>query len=149
MHLTSFPIYCALVVLLALLIPKPATSEILGYDRVRQACGSEGCVQEVLRNITVHATSLRNGIKCRIDDGFSQGANGLVKRVVFDDGLEWAVKIEDMENFHYAYEGIKSLEVVQKYCPGLPIPNQYGEIGTAADGKLKYHFMEWINGRDL
>src|SRR5579859_662815 len=149
MHLTSLPIGLALVVQLAIFSPKPATSEILGYDRVRKACGSEECVQEVLRNITVHATSLRNGIKCRIDEGFSQGANGLVKRVAFDDGLDWAVKIEDLENFYYAYEGIKSLEVVQKYCPELPIPRQYGEIGTAADGKLKYHFMDWINGLDL
>jgi hypothetical protein len=149
MHITSFSGSWTVVALLAIFSPNPASSEILGSDRVRQACGSEQCMQEALQNITTHATSLRKGIKCHIDSGFSQGANGLVKRIDFDDGIEWAVKIVETERFHYAYEGVNSLAVVEKYCPELPIPKQYGQVGTAADGKLKYFFMEWIQGRDL
>src|SRR5579859_2283109 len=126
-------------------------SYLLGADRVRLACGSEEGVNEAFRNISARATAFRDDIKCRIEWNGSQGAAGLVKQIIFDDGVEWAVKVVDSTTFHRDKEGFQSLEMIEKYCPELPVPKQFGEGGTLslANGSLTYFFMEWLDGREL
>lgn len=144
-HLTSF---LSLAVLTAIVVH----SDLLGADRVRLACGSEEAVNEAFRNISTQASALRHDIKCSINwNGSLQGATGLVKQVNFDDGVRWAVKLVDIGSFHWVQEGFRSLEMIEKYCPGIAIPRQCGESGTLnlANGSLTYYFMEWLEGQEL
>ena len=136
--------------LLTAIVPSLVTSELLGSDRVLLACGNnENTVNDAFRNISDRATALRNGINCSFNHDSSQGAMGLVKQVIFDDGSTWAVKIVEKKTYPWVYEGFRSLDVIQRYCPHLPVAKQYGEVGSLANDSLKYYFMEWKEGRDL
>jgi len=141
--------YPVLFILWNFLVPTLVISQLLGSDLVREACGNEDGMEEAFRNISARATALHNNITCRVATDSSEGAMGLVKQVSFDDGLKWAVKVVKKEIYPLVNEGFRSLDVIEKYCPELPVPKQYGAMETLASGKLNYYFMEWKEGRDL
>jgi len=126
-----------------------AGSQLLGSDLVRLDCGTAKRVEDAFLNISNRASALRNGTKCHLAGASSEGAMGLVKQVVFDDGSKWAVKIVQKKIYPWVHEGLRSLDVIEKYCPELPVPKRYGAMETLASGKLNYYFMEWKEGRDL
>jgi hypothetical protein len=105
-------------------------------------------LQNLLHNISDYASSLRNGTNCNLD-GFYHGYNGLVKKVTFDDGVTWAVKISEYNTRSNTIQGVNALRAVEEYCPFLPVPRIHGEVESAANSTVMFYLMDWLDGVPL
>lgn len=43
--------------------------------------------------LLAHASSVRGGVGCRLTDKFTVGSFHFVKKIVFDDGVEWIARL--------------------------------------------------------
>lgn len=43
--------------------------------------------------LLAHASSVRGGVACRLTDKFTVGSFHFVKKIVFDDGVEWIARL--------------------------------------------------------
>jgi hypothetical protein len=108
--------------------------------------GRERC----LREISARASALRGGIGNMIHEmDLMEGAYGYVIQVNFHDGVQWAAKISSNVNRQFILNGIQATEVIETYCPGIPLPHYHGQIESIKDTELIYCFMDWIRGRPL
>lgn len=121
---------------------EPQLEKSVPFDRLVNGIGDE--LPKILHNISAHASSLRNGTKCSLE-GFYHGYNGLVKKVIFDDGVTWAAKI----SAYNTILGVDALRAVEKYCPFLPVPRIHGEVESAANSRVKFYLMDWLDGVSL
>jgi len=118
------------------------------YSRLVVAAGGEEQFLDVLRSVSDHATSLRNGIKNVLEGSFV-GAHGLVTQVKFEDGVKWAAKISKQRYLQIVREGLEALDAIKRHCPDIPTPKIHGQIECLANSTLIYYFMEWVEGVPL
>jgi hypothetical protein len=121
------------------------------FDRITNS--TNGQFQYELVKITDYATSLRNGIKCYLDGKWLQGVHGLVVKVKFEDDLEWAVKIADVQSdfnsVTASIEAVESSKMIERYCPEIPIPKVRGQLQFLLNSTLGYYLMDWVEGEAL
>jgi hypothetical protein len=115
--------------------------------------GGEEQFSTQLKIIERYGSELRNGTKCHLETQYYQGCNGMVARATFNDGIQWAVKIQANDDDGYGYESmtrtINAMCAIGRYCPDLPTPRIRGEMGYLANQTLIYHFMDWMKGISL
>ena len=145
-----FLVFAAILLLLSVLngAADEERDNLPMYNRIIKTLGSEEQFLTALKNVSDHASCLRNGIKNHLEGSFD-GAYGLVKQVIFDDGIKWAAKISETRDYDITLDGFKSLAAVEEYCPYLSIARNHGKIESLANSTLIYHFSEWVEGHPL
>jgi hypothetical protein len=110
--------------------------------------GAENYLSSIHR-IEQAASNIRNGIPCYISNisTWLFGANGIVSPLTFEDGKKWAVKIS--ADPLMAFEGVNALKAIEHYCPELPVPKIWGEIGFLVNKTYVFYFMDWLHGTPL
>jgi hypothetical protein len=102
-----------------------------------------------LKHIERYASELRDGIPCEIETPkppFIQGWCGMIVKLLFADGVSWAAKVIPPRIEPQASIGFNALWTLQRYCPHIPAPKVYGEVGEICDGDLTFYLMDWIDG---
>ena len=56
--------------------------------------------------LLAHASSIRNGIKCRLHDKFAVGNFNFVKKIAFDDGVDWVARLRLPPIEHFDENGL-------------------------------------------
>lgn len=108
-----------------------------------------------LTNIAQYASSLRgNESAARITDDLAcgqEGAHGWVTRVEFDDEISWAAKFTASNSISSLNRGYIALEILQKYCPNLPIPRIHGNLQRLGGSNTSAFCLltDWIEGESL
>jgi hypothetical protein len=116
--------------------------------RLLEAAGGRTNLDMGMRNISTHASILRNGTGNVIEPA-GQGGSGFVCKVRFDDGVSWAVKIFANSSYSAAELGVKSLTAIEEFCPEIPVPHVYGDIYWLGNTSLSYYFADWVEGRSM
>jgi hypothetical protein len=98
--------------------------------------------------IMTEASSLRGGISTSKFVSLDVGRYAILAKICFEDGICWATKMyENRPGFYNRGidHGILAMELVQKYCPDIPISTPRG----CGMHKLRYCFTDWIEGENL
>jgi hypothetical protein len=101
-----------------------------------------------MRNISTHASSLRDGTG-NVMEPAGQGGSGFVCKLGFEDGVSWAVKTFASSSYNSVELGVKSLRAIGEFCPEIPVPQVQGDIYTLGNTSLSYYFTDWVEGRSL
>jgi hypothetical protein len=119
---------------------------ILVYSLVSDA---ESLDESELQKISDYASSLRAGIRSVVHPDVWKGALGVVRRVDFDDGVQWAAKICPSGCIVNMRLAINSVNAIERCCPNIPTPRFHGDIGYLANKSRTYYLMDWIEGKAL
>jgi hypothetical protein len=99
--------------------------------------------------IMEEASSRRNVTSILKSIHLNIGSYTLASKLCFTDGICWAVKMyENRPDSFYGRSidyGISAAELVQRYCPEIPINTPRG----CGLHKLRYCFTDWIEGETL
>jgi hypothetical protein len=134
------------LLLLPLLSQVSAQDDILEY--MIYLAGGEEQLEAVWKEVSDQASFLRNGMK-HVMDGSHHGITALVKRVTFEDGVEWGAKLSVYGPRGYVQLGLAIIQVVERYCPYIPVPRTHGTVQIVGNSTFIYHFMDWIDGVPL
>jgi hypothetical protein len=124
--------------------------EPLPYEVALNITGGRSQLDQEIGKIREYASTLRNDTP-NYADHLSEGLHGFVLRLRFDDNTTWAAKIAQNLTWQNndMRDAIRSLKSLERYCPHVPVPRVYGELGSLANGSLIYFLTDWINGTTL
>lgn len=65
---------------------------------------------------------MRKGVASSAKRGRGEGSGsfGTIFRVTFEDGIIWAAKVFERDNYAAVSEGLDTTKALQKYCPHIP-----------------------------
>ncbi|KAJ6019504.1 hypothetical protein N7522_001571 [Penicillium canescens] len=96
-------------------------------------------------DVLSEASRLRHGIPCSFaDDNPYVGGSHRVFKVVFEDSVRWAARInQDPNNWETELRAVRRFQHVKKQCVEIKAPNLY----VAAEHPVLY--SEWVSGNPL
>lgn len=125
--------------------------EPLPYDVALNITGGKSQLDQEIRKVRAYASTLNNDTPNYADFLSEGGLHGFVLRLRFDDNTTWAEKIAQNLSWQNndMRDAIRSLKLLERYCPHVPVPRVHGELGSLANRYLIYFLTDWIDGMTL
>lgn len=137
-----------IVFLLLLGLCRLVSAQVGILEHMLGLAGGKERLEALWKDVSDHASIMRDGMK-NVMDGDHQGLTALIKRITFEDGVEWAAKLSQNGPLEYVQQGLNSIQAIERYCSDIPIPRTHGTLQTVANSSFIYHFMDWIDGVPL
>jgi hypothetical protein len=98
-----------------------------------------------VREAMSYATAWRNNTPAHCSL-YTAGANGLVAKFCFEDGMCWADKMFTGAGQRQAASyGVGAMGLVHEYCPNILLPRSRAWFML----RVAHHMTEWIEGKSL